>query len=121
MARPPRKFRAARDFIIPSDESTLEEIAKSYSDFLGYFNSFNKLFSLEDNFNSFIEKDIEFAASEEKTIQHFLGVVPKYRIILRQVGNGVIEDIPSGWTDKVVSFKNRGTETVKITLMIVRE
>lgn len=73
------------------------------------------------NFDGYVAKDIVFKAGETINIEHFLGTIPKFRIILRQVGNGVLTDIPSVWDNKVISLKNNGAEEVTATLLIARE
>lgn len=81
---------------------------------------FNKNISLDKNFNSYIV-EVDFAAGETKNIQHFLGVRPKYRIILKQEGNGVLSDIPSAWDNQTIRMINNGAVAVKATIMILKE
>ena len=81
---------------------------------------FNKNISLDKNFNSYIV-EVDFAAGETKNIQHFLGVRPKYRIILKQEGNGVLSDIPSAWNNQTIRMINNGAVAVKATIMILKE
>jgi hypothetical protein len=85
------------------------------------FSTFTKSISLEANFNAFIGKDVVIKASSEVKIQHFLGVIPKWRIILRQVGNGVVTDVASGWNETYITLKNNGIEDVTISVFIARE
>jgi hypothetical protein len=85
------------------------------------FNFLRKSISIQSNFDGFIVEDVSIGIGATVKIQHFLGVKPKWRIILRQVGNGVISDIPSGWTDKEISLKNNGAEAVIISVFIARE
>ena len=66
-------------------------------------------------------KDIVILAGSTLGIQHFLGVIPKWRIILRQTGNGVITDVSSEWNTKTISLKNNGAEDVTLTVLIARE
>ena len=85
------------------------------------FSTFTKSISLESNFNAFIGRDVVIKASGEVRIEHFLGVIPKWRIILRQVGNGVITDVATGWNESYITLKNNGTEEVTISVFIARE
>lgn len=85
------------------------------------FNFLQKKVSLTSNFDGQIIDGIEFAIGEEKVITHKLGVIPKFRIILRQEGNGVISDIPSGWNNFSIKLKNNGAVAVTATIMLVRE
>lgn len=104
----------------------LEGLVEELNEFFKYFNYMQKSLSLKNSFNCYI-KEVTFQASgdssgrDSQKIQHFLGVVPKYRIILRQTGNGVLEDTPSGWNTSYITMKNRGSEVVTATIMIVRE
>jgi hypothetical protein len=82
---------------------------------------FTKRLSFSYSFNGYIAKDVEIAAGATVKIQHFLGTKPLYRLILNQVGNGVITDIPSDWDNKVISIKNNGGERVILSLLIARE
>jgi hypothetical protein len=68
-----------------------------------------------------VAKDVVIASGATVKIQHFLGVIPKWRIILRQTGNGVITDVPSEWNTKTISLKNNGAESVTISVLIARE
>ena len=108
------------------DRASLDDMQEKLNEMVEYLNFFNKFISLSANFSSAI-LEIKFGAagasdgSDTRKIEHLLGVIPKYRIILRQTGNGVLEDIPSGWNNKFVTIKNRGTEAVTATIMIVRE
>lgn len=97
-------------------EGLLDKLGKLVT----YFNYITKNLSLSKNFTSYIV-DLTFSAGEEKTISHLLGVRPKYRIILRQEGNGVLSDIPSGWNDKVAVIKNNGAVAVTATVMFLKE
>jgi hypothetical protein len=81
---------------------------------------FNKNISLSKNFSGY-EVEVTFAAGETKDIQHFLGIRPLYRIVLRQEGNGVISDVPSFWNDKTIRLINNGAVQVKATILILKE
>ena len=83
-------------------------------------NFLNTKFSIKNNTDSQLLK-ITFAAGERKKIAHSLGVVPLYRIILRQEGNGVISDIPSGWTKNTIELINNGAVSVTVIIAILRE
>lgn len=99
------------------DDQTWTERINSIVD---AFNFTLKNLSLNKNFSSKIV-DVVFASGETKNIAHLLGVRPKYRIILRQEGNGVLSDIPSAWSDKVAVIKNNGSVTVRATIMFLKE
>jgi hypothetical protein len=105
---------------LPEGDITSKDVIDSINSITNFINFLSKNLSLQSNFNCFIAQ-VEIPASSELQIQHFLGVVPRYRIILRQQGNGVITDTPSGWTNKVITLYNNGAVTVTATIMIVRE
>lgn len=65
--------------------------------------------------------EITFAANETKIVPHRLGLIPAYRLILRQSGNGLITDVNNAWTDKTVGFINNSANTVSITVKIMVE
>jgi hypothetical protein len=114
-------FRA--DLELPeldTEDVTAEQVVNSINRMANYLNFLTKNISLQSNFNCYIAQ-VSIPATSNVAVQHFLGVVPRYRIILRQEGNGVISDIPSGWTTDVITLRNDGAVAVKITVMIVRE
>ena len=113
--------RSSKDIYKISDGASLEDIISRTNDLISNYNTFTKYLSIQSNFDGFIAEDVEIPTLSTISIQHFLGVKPKWRIILRQVGNGVITDIPSEWTDKVVTLYNNGAETVTISVFIARE
>lgn len=99
----------------------ISDVIEKINTITAFINYFNKNLSLRGDFNCYIAEDVQIAAGASVTISHYLGVKPRHRLILNQVGNGVIEDTPSGWNNKFITLKNRGSETVTITVMIVRE
>lgn len=110
--------RSFRD--IPNIPET-EPKDKVINDLIDQLNFLSKNISFQSNFDGQIVKDLVFEAGEEKTIPHNLGIVPMFRTILRQVGNGVISDIPFSWTKNSIVLKNNGAVEVTATVMIVRE
>lgn len=107
--------------ISPIKENTkIEDIIPQVNSLINAFNFLTKSFSFEKNINGFVTT-ITIPATSQLTIQHFLGVTPKYRLILRQEGNGIITDVPSGWDDKIVTLYNNGSVQVTATILIARE
>jgi hypothetical protein len=102
-------------------DPTPQEAAELLNRVVESQNFLKKNFSVRDNFNGQIIENIELTAGEEKVIPHNLGIVPPFRVILRQEGNGVISDIPSGWNKYSIKLKNNGAVTVTVTIWIVRE
>ena len=113
-------YRSQPDLsFVDPDTITKEELAKKYNKIIDFINFFNKNLS----FNSFdgTVKKIEIEANNTGRIYHYLGTIPKYRIILTQEGNGVISDISSEWTESYITIRNNGTEKVTLTLLISKE
>lgn len=65
--------------------------------------------------------ELTFAPNESKIVNHGLGRIPSYRMILRQTGNAVITDIDSLWTDKTVGLLNNSAVTVTLTIKLFLE
>lgn len=113
----------------PNEQRSFKDIAKLpetpenkiLNELIDQFNLLSHNVSLSSNFDSQIVENITFAAGEEKVIPHKLGIMPRFRIILRQEGNGVISDIPSGWNKYSIKLKNNGSVAVTVTIMVVRE
>lgn len=101
-------------------DADLEAIKKALNILIKEFNFLTKCMSLSKNFDGYIAS-VTIPATSNATIQHFLGITPKFRIILRQTGNGVITDVPSGWNDKYITLYNNGAAEVVATILIVRE
>jgi hypothetical protein len=99
----------------------LDEIKTRLNDLVDAFVFQSGAISIDSNFNGFIAKNVTIASGATVKIQHFLGVIPKWRIILRQTGNGVITDVPSEWDKRTISLKNNGVESVTISVLIARE
>lgn len=114
-------MRSAKDVRNLTDELPLEDVIKGVNELIDEHNFVTKNLSLQVNFNGQIIENIAFAAGETRTIPHGLGIKPKYRVILGQVGNGVLDDIPSGWNNFSIQMKNNGAVSVTATIMLVRE
>jgi hypothetical protein len=99
----------------------LAEVKERLNDLIDAFVFQSAAISIDSNFNGYIAKDVTIEAGTTLRIQHFLGVIPKWRIILRQTGNGVVSDIPQDWNDKTISLRNNGAERVIISVLIARE
>jgi len=117
----PKVYRSDLDFKQLPEDAELSDVISDYNKLVKGINFSLKKMSLQANFDGYIAEDVDIAAGSSVKISHFLGIKPKWRIILRQTGNGVITDIPEEWTDKVISLKNNGAETVIISVFIVRE
>jgi hypothetical protein len=112
--------RAFQDLKDLPEGASLEDVINSYGDMIKVLNFAFKSMSLQSNFNGYIA-EVSIPATSSLQIQHFLGVTPKWRVILRQEGNGVISDIPSGWNDRYITVYNNGAGVVTASIWIVRE
>lgn len=118
----PRSYRSDLDLPQIEEGSTLEEVIDAFNRLTKSISFTNKKISIQSNFDGYIAENIQISANSSVKIQHFLGVKPKWRIILKQTGNGVITDIPEEWTDKFISLKNNSTtDSVTISVFIARE
>jgi hypothetical protein len=107
--------------VIKEVPEELSEIKQRLNDLIDAFIFQSAAISINSNFNGYIANNVKIPAASTLKIQHFLGVIPKWRIILRQTGNGVISDIPLEWDNKTITLKNNGTEDVTISVLIARE
>lgn len=112
--------RAYKDLRPLPEDAEIEDIIREYNNLANTFNFLTKFMSISNNFDGNIST-VVLPATTQVQVQHLLGVTPKYRLILRQEGNGVISDIPSGWNDKYITLLNNGSVEVRITILIARE
>jgi hypothetical protein len=101
--------------------ATTDEIIDQHNELIDSFNFLATRISMSENFDGQIIENISFGAGEDKVINHNLGKTPLFRFILRQEGNGVLSDTPSGWNDFQVQIKNNGAVSVTATIMLLRE
>lgn len=113
--------RSDFDFREIPETASIQEIIAQANKAINFLSFFNKSLSIQSNFNGYISENVVVPAASEVSIQHFLGVVPKWRIILRQTGNGVITDVNSKWSNKIIALYNNGAEDVTISIFIARE
>lgn len=73
---------------------------------------------LGDNFDGQIVTQ-EKIATGNFSVGHTLKRVPKYRIILRQIGGGAIVDTTTPWTDSQIYLNNPGSTITLLTLLII--
>jgi hypothetical protein len=115
-----RDLKDTEDYINTSSQQYLIDIQDKLNYFMKEFSSFSKSLSFQNNFDGYIAS-VTFPASSSIKIEHFLGVTPKWRVVLRQEGNGVLSDISSGWDSTFITMKNNGTEVVTASILIARE
>ena len=111
---------AFKDITPVKDDTKIEDLIPELNKLINAFNFLTKSLSLEKNFNGYITT-VTIPATSEVAIQHFLGLKPKYRLVLKQEGNGIITDVPSGWNDKIITLYNNGAVEVTATILIARE
>lgn len=108
------------DFVSLIEDQDYEPLMNKLNELIDQLNFLNKNISVTNNFGGYIFEE-SWEAGETKKVQHFLGVKPQYRIILRQEGNGILSDIPSEWDNKVISILNNGSSTVTATILVLKE
>lgn len=118
MIQPVQSLKTQPKKVLSED---VKEIVSRFNELVDAFVFQSSAISIDSNFSGYVIKDLKIDAGANIRITHFLGVIPKWRIILRQTGNGVITDIPEEWTTKNISLKNNGPEDVTISILIVRE
>jgi hypothetical protein len=115
-----RELKDTEEYINKTSQQYLIDIQDKLNYFMKEFSNFSKSLSFQNNFDGYIAS-VTFPADSTLQIQHFLGVTPKWRVVLRQEGNGVLSDISSGWDDTFITMKNNGTEVVTASILIARE
>lgn len=75
--------------------------------------------SFERNFNGQVFENIEISATSTLRIFHNMGVEPKYKLILKQSGGGLITD--GNFSEKYVELYNSGASTATITFILLKE
>jgi len=121
MIKPDQSLKTQPRKVFGEVPPELEEMKIRLNDLIDAFIFQSSAISIESNFNGYLAKDVKIPATSSVKIQHFLGVIPKWRIILRQTGNGVITDTSSEWDNKTITLRNNGTEEVTISVLIARE
>ena len=109
-----------KDIPLVSNNASPTEMADALNVLIDSYNFLSTNLSLKSNFDGEMVS-VVFLAGETKTIPHKLGKVPGGRIIIKQEGNGVLSDIPSGWNSTSIKMINNGAVQVTATIMIVRE
>lgn len=57
----------------------------------------------------------------EIQLSHSLKAVPKFRLILRQIGGGHITDVSGKWYDTYITIFNNGTSKIdELSILILR-
>lgn len=92
--------------------TTVKELSKELSSAL-------RSLAFLDNFNSYTV-DLTLIASEEKNnIRNELTVIPGSYIILFQTGNGLVTAGDTIWNKDYLAFKNHGSNTVTVKILIL--
>lgn len=104
-----------------NDSASAKDIVDAHNDLIDHFNFLSKKISFKDNFDGQIIENVKFPAGAEVVIPHKLGIKPKHRLILNQVGNGVLSDIPSDWNQFSIKIKNNGAVDIIATIFVIKE
>lgn len=62
--------------------------------------------------------DVTLAANETKRVSHGMSVIPQSRVILRQIGNGLITDT-NDWDEKKIGLINNSANEVKVKILLL--
>jgi len=78
--------------------------------------------NFQDNFQSFVVKDLFIAAGTEVSIPNefrtrYQGLIPLGRTIIRQVGNANIVDGDTPWTVDLLTLKNPSDNDVTVSVL----
>lgn len=103
----------------PEDSTVENLIRRFYNIMVDEYNVALRSVNFTQNFASDI-RDISIPAGSEVEVSHKLKAVPKYRIILRQSGNGVVQDGESEWTDRAIYLRNDSGNDITATVLILR-
>jgi len=81
--------------------------------------------NFQDNFQSFIAKDVFILANTEISIQNQLknrypGLIPEGRIIVRQSGSAIVVDGDSPWTVDQCFLKNSSNVDTKVSVLFFK-
>lgn len=101
-------------------DSEISDVVFEYNEMIKRINTLFKSLSIQSNFDCQII-DVSIPAATEQRIYHRLGIPPKFRLILRQEGNGLLTDIPLQWNDNFVTIRNNGAVTVNATIALIKE
>ena len=110
----------------PAEDKEYDRIskeAKIHRENTDHLNSaFQKGITLSNNLNGQIITVTLPSAGTEVGIRHNLNVTPKYRIILKHMGDGIILDGDTAWDGTTVYFKaSQATENITTTILLMRE
>lgn len=100
-------------------EDLENKLVKYYNTLIDELNVGLSRLTFEDNFNAQIV-EITLPANTEREVSHSLKVRPKYKIVLKQRGNGVIEDSTKSWDDKRIWLVNNSGNEITATIAILR-
>ena len=80
---------------------------------------FSRAVNFQDNFQSFLVKDLPIPAGKQAAITNNLqnGLIPSGRIILRQQGDANIIDGNAPWTQNYVYLQNPSANDAVVTVV----
>lgn len=61
--------------------------------------------------------EVDFIASETKKISHNMRKIPRGKLVIKQIGNGVITD-GDPWDDKSIILVNNTSSAIKLTIIL---
>ena len=102
---------------IQETPDTMEELVSLYNQNISELNFILSRLTLDSNVDADI-KTVTIPANTTAQVSHNLKVKPKYRIILKQVGGGLITD--SDYTPNHIGLTNNGGSECELTIAILR-
>lgn len=98
-------------------ESTLQEVIQTYNANITEINYIMRSLTLS-NLDGEI-KTVAIPAGSTVKVSHKLGIIPKYKLLLKQVGGGLIRDVQ--FTAKYIELENIGIVDATVTVIIVKD
>ena len=95
----------------------VEEIKRVYNDNITELNYILRNLTLSNLDGEIVT--VTIPALSSLRINHKLRLIPKYRIILKQIGGGLIRDLE--YTPTYIELENTGADDAIITLIIVKD
>jgi hypothetical protein len=102
------------------EDITLKDFLDQYYNLtIDDLNAYFQTLSLSKHFDSQLLEDIEIPASTTVRIEHRLEAIPKYKIIVKQSGGGLITD--GDYAQNYIELINNGASTATISVIIFKE
>lgn len=94
-------------------------VSRYFNNLIEELNNTLQNLSLGRNFNGQVFENIEISATSTLRIYHKMGIEPKYKLVLKQSGGGLITD--GTFSEKYVELYNSGASAATITFILLKE